>query len=389
MNCRPRKRKQLCSEWFEDAASLPADWDEGLDEGAFLRRASLALQEAAALPDVRPVFALLREGKSILGRAAFQVLRIRPQHLKIDALPAWQRILWLCLLRCLRPRLLVGGQLFRHDVESFWYHPSLPAFEAFTGYRGLLDTCRKQHRVMATLLKELPEDITGYFQHQAPNFLLLRNDISMQLDIPEHWRDMGDYAASLKHKYAQRFRKLRHAARQLSIREFDAEALTEQADEVYALYRQVAEHQPSRLGFLSKEFLPGLKKAHGDTFRIWGFWEADRLVAFASGWVHEHSFDMFYIGLDYARNAALQLYFNILFFSVEQAILLKKPLLILGRTALEAKARVGCRPRYLNSFLHVQNPLLRWIVSQLQERFTERSGAWEQRHPFATPSAKN
>ena len=94
------------------------------------------------------------------------------------------------------------------------------------------------------------------------------------------------------------------------------------------------------------------------------------------------SFDMFYIGFDYARNSELQLYFNILFFSIEQAIQFRKPQLILGRTALEAKARVGCLPIYLNTFLHIPNSLLSRIVGGLQNKLGESGSEWEQRHPF-------
>lgn len=386
MYCISGKQKSLRTEWFDAAGALPPDWDEGLDAKSFLRRNSLAIQEAAALPDISPAYALLRGERGILGRAAFQILQVRSAHLKSASLPAWQRLLWLSFLGLMKPRLLVGGQLFRHDVQSLWYHPELPAFEAFSWYRELLESCRKKHGVMGTLLKELPPALTDYFQHQSAGYLLLRNDISMQMSIPESWQDIHDYSASLKHKYAQRFRKVRQAARHLSILEMDSATLDKHAAVVYSLYRQVAENQMSRLGFLSQDFLPLLKRTHETSLHIWGFWEGERLVAFASGWVHEQSFDMFYIGLDYARNASLQLYFNILFFSVEQAILLKKPLLILGRTALEAKARVGCRPKYLNSFLHISNPLLRHIVYRLQQRFAEPEGTWEQRHPFAAQS---
>ncbi len=91
---------------------------------------------------------------------------------------------------------------------------------------------------------------------------------------------------------------------------------------------------------------------------------------------------MFYIGFDYAENARLQLYFNILFFAVEQAISLRAPQLILGRTALEAKARLGCKPRYLQTFLFIRNPVLRAWVARMQGRFSAGEGEWEDLHPF-------
>jgi predicted N-acyltransferase len=204
----------------------------------------------------------------------------------------------------------------------------------------------------------------------------------MELALPEHWQSMQDYEKSLKHKYAQRFRKVRQSWAGLDIRELSADDVSAKAAEIYALYMQVTENQSVRMGLLSEDFIPVLKRFYGDDLKVWGIYENGRMIAFASGWVQEASFDMFYIGFDYERNSALQLYFNILFFAIEQAIALKKPRLILGRTALEAKARVGCRPEYLNTFLHIRNPLLRNIVGRLQSKLGESGNEWEQRHPF-------
>jgi hypothetical protein len=161
-----------------------------------------------------------------------------------------------------------------------------------------------------------------------------------------------------------------------------AEEVAAHARKIYALYQQVTERQPVRMGLLSEDFIPALMRAYPQGLKVWGIWEGSEMVAFASGWVREGSFDMFYIGFDYARNAALHLYFNILFFAIEQAILLRKPLLILGRTALEAKARVGCKPQYLNTFLYIRNGLLREIIGRMQSRLVDGSNEWEQRHPF-------
>ncbi len=91
---------------------------------------------------------------------------------------------------------------------------------------------------------------------------------------------------------------------------------------------------------------------------------------------------MFYIGFDYERNAALSLYFNILYFSIEQAIAHEKEKLNLGRTALEAKARLGCTPRYLPTFLFVRNFCIRALVNSKINMQHEQEGAWEERHPL-------
>jgi hypothetical protein len=370
------------TEWYYTAATLPPDWDEQLPEGHFLLRQNLAVHESTGLPDIALCYALLRSKDSIIAWAAFQVLRARPEHVKRDSLPKWQYRAWQTFTTTFRPKLLVGGQLFRHDVASLYWHESLAPYDAFVWYRDTIEAAGRKTGAMAILLKELPAELVPHFLHGAPKYLLLRNDISMQLPILQEWTSIKDYESSLKHKYAQRFRKVRQSWGALRVVEMNADEVGSASGTIYKLYRLVTDNQPVRMGLLSEDFIPALKRAYPEQLKVWGIWEGENMVAFASGWVNEESFDMFYIGFDYARNAALNLYFNILFFAIEQAILLHKPLLILGRTALEAKARVGCRPQYLNTFLYIRNPVLREIIARMQARLVDTSNEWEQRHPF-------
>src|SRR4028119_1352792 len=141
---------------------------------------------------------------------------------------------------------------------------------------------------------------------------MLRADVSMEMGLRPEWETFTDYERSLKHKYAQRARNVRKSAADLTMREMDAEEVATRKDELHALYKQVTERQPVRLGFLSPELLPMLKQQHPEALRVWGIFEGRQLVAFASAWVREAVLDMFYIGFDYERNSKLQLYFNIL-----------------------------------------------------------------------------
>jgi hypothetical protein len=380
--CKSRLRR-AGTRWYTSAAELPADWDLRLPEGAYLRIDSLAVHEAIALPDVAYRYAVLCSAQGqILAQAAFQVLTFRKEHLSRTAAPAWQYRLWSAYTTVAHPKLLIAGHLFRHDVQTFRYAPELPDYEAFRWYRQTLTDLGRECGVQAVLVKEPPQAVVPLFLHYAPEFMLLRNDSSMQMAIPQEWAGIQDYEKALKHKYAQRFRKLRTAGAALEVRELDEVAVRENAAAIFALYQQVSGTQSVRVGLLNAAFLPGLKSHYGERLRVWGFYDGATLVAFASAWVYPDRLDMFYIGFDYSRNAAFQLYFNILFFAVEQAIRFRAPKLVLGRTALEAKARVGCRPEYLNTFLYVTNPLLRTLVHRLMVRFAESGGDWEQRHPF-------
>jgi len=381
MHCYPKKA-DTDMELFTSAHSLPKEWNELLPAGHFLKSKQCLATEAANLPDLQFIYILLRRKNIPVGAAYFQVLSLSKKHLNTTMATPLQTQLWRAFTMVAKPKLLVAGHLFRHDISSFYCSEGLSSFEAYQLYRAAIDKALSTSCAMAVLVKDTPAPLTTYFQNYAPQYLLLRNDISMELNIPAEWVGMHDYEKALKHKYAQRLRKVRSEWPNVLVKELSLEEVKAEQENIYRLYRQVTLHQQVRLGFLSPQFIPVLKECYGDELKVWGVYEEEKMIAFFSAWVKDDAFDMFYIGFDYERNKELQLYFNMLFFSVEQAITLKKGKLILGRTALDAKARIGCKPRYLLTFLYIRNRFIRNRVMAIQQNNLSEEGAWEERHPF-------
>ncbi len=377
-----KQPKDLTIRLYKSTAALPADWDDLLPPNHFLKKESLHTSEAAQLPHTAGLYLLMFRKNEPVAAGFFQVLKFQKEHLNEETNSRIALIGWQLFLTVARPKMLIAGHLFRHDVASFFVKETTAPFDAFRMLQTMIREAQKTVCAQAILVKDVAPALVDYFSHYEPRYILLRNDISMEMELPPEWETMADYAKALKHKYAQRYRKVRAAWEALTIRELNVEETFEQQETIYQLYRQVSMRQSVRLGDLSAAYLPLLKKQYPEALKIWMAFEGETPVAFFSGWAREKVFDMFYIGFDYSRNDALQLYFNILFFSIEQAILLKKEKLILGRTALEAKARLGCKPQYLSTFLFIQNPLLRRAVGNMQTQAHGKEGEWENRHPF-------
>jgi predicted N-acyltransferase len=348
----------------------------------FLQPEQLAVNEAAAFPDISFLYALVFiQGKPVAA-AYFQVLSLKSKHVSPTAYGALPRTIWRVFSGITHPKLVVAGHLFRHDMRSFYALPALEGFDAFRCYKAAIDAALGKSCAAAVLVKDMPEMLVTYFQHFAPQYLMLRNDISMEMDIPAAWHSFDDYEKALKHKYAQRLRKVRQGLEGLEIKELGDEAIIAQKEKIHELYLQVCLHQPVTMGFLSPDFIVQLRKFYNGQLKVWALYENGEMIAFLSGWAKETVFDMFYIGFDYRRNADRNLYFNILFLSLQQAIMLKKSKLILGRTALDAKARLGCRPRYLHTFLYIRNAVLRNYVLRRQQSISAEEGSWENKHPL-------
>jgi hypothetical protein len=63
--------------------------------------------------------------------------------------------------------------------------------------------------------------------------------------------------------------------------------------------------------------------------------------------------------------------------------LLQKNTLKLGRTALEAKAIIGCKPVYLDNYIKLKSkPMQLGLKYMLKVFANERGTEWKKRNPF-------
>lgn len=367
---------------YQKSSELPDMWDKFLPEHHFLKSEQLRLTEHAMLPDISFRYLLIMDKGHPVAAVYFQLLQLKPQHINAQKVKTWQFTAWNAYASLMQPKMLVAGHLFRHDIASFYYTPELTPFEAYQYYQYAITTALNETCVNTLLVKDMADELVTYFQNYAPQYISLRNDISMEMEVSKEWQSMQDYEKALKHKYAQRYRKVRNALSGIVVKEMSASEVEQEKLNIYKLYNNVTEQQQVRIGLLNETFIPILKQHYQNDFKVWGMYKDGVMIGFLSAWLKDDTFDMFYIGFDYEKNNTFQLYFNILFLSIEKAIEFNKSKLILGRTALEAKARLGCKPNYLSTYLYIRNKYIRNRVLQTQQKNFVNEGAWEERHPF-------
>lgn len=365
---------------YDDVHKLPAEWEELLPEQHFLRKENISIYQNLQLDNISHAMAICYIKNAPIAAAYFQTLALRPHHFNKSMMSAAGYRASQILIKIARPKLLIAGHLFRHDVQCFYSAARLTDNEAFLAYRKMINTVSRKHCSNAVLVKEPPKPIADIFAHRS-EYLLLKNDISMEMEIPKDWQAISHYENALKHKYAQRMRKIFRSREFMTFKELSVTDVERAKKEIFTLYEKVTRHQAVRLGILNEDFLPELKKQHPEELKVWGIYSNEKLVAFTSAWCRGYLYDMFYIGFDYSKNQELNLYFNLLFFCIEKAIDYRSKKLILGRTALDAKARLGAKPRYLNTFLNINNPVLRRITFSILERVYAQE-TWEDKHPL-------
>lgn len=367
---------------YTTAKELPDAWNEGLPNNHFLQSEQLSITESANFPYLSFYYVLVKKNNAIITKHYFQLLQLQKKHLinKKDAI--LKKIALTSFLKLTKPNLLVSGHLFRHDVCTFIKNEELSDFEAFRAYQLALQQIQKISKACAVLIKDAPLYLTPYFQNYSSGCLHLKNDVSMEMAIHKDWKNLLDYEKALKHKYAQRFRKIKKQEAPLSKRILKSEDILMYKEQLFSLYEQVSYNQPIRLGMLSPDFINIQHASKQEDLVVYGWFLEDRLIAFSSAFNFKDTWDMFYIGFDYLLNARYQLYFNILYTGVEHAIRNRKTKVIFGRTALEAKARLGCKPNYLHTFVYIDQPILKWLLKKPLASINSKEGDWEQRHPL-------
>jgi|GEM_PF-655937 hypothetical protein len=369
---------------YRHAAEIPDTWDEIAGAEKRLHRRAIALCEESSLPDMQYYYVIIMQQGNPQAIAYFQLLKFGPSHINVPEQPTMAHRFLKGYFSCIKPSILVAGHLFRHDHPSFAFSDALltPA-DAFKVYEWCINKVLGISNASGVFVKDCPSIFVPYFQNHACGYRSLPNDIIMEMRIPDNWESFADYEEALKHKYLQRSKKVRKSLKQLSVRELDGAALEEQLPAMHRLYRKVADNQLVAFGYLNENYFSRLKSTLNGDYKVYGFFLNEELVAYSSVLLGEGIYDMYYLGMDYEHNKNLQLYFNMLFHGLEKAIASGLPKIVMGRTALEAKAVLGCTPDYLYNFYKVSNPVIAWIVQYTQRLFMQQTkSTWQDRHPF-------
>jgi hypothetical protein len=359
---------------------VPQSWKEVLPPTHNLQIADLAAVEYAKIKGLEPLYVMASRGNEVRALVYVQLLRFTPDFLSTAEVGPLRRGLASVLLGCLPMKLLVLGHLFRHDGQYVHFAESENA--SLQLYQHIVESVMALNRHNAVMFKDLPQMLKG-INSVVPHLTSFDNDVSMHMHIPAEWHSFEDYKLALKHKYTQRCSKTQKAFSEVIIADMTLQDVQQHSERIHELYMMVAKKQTVSLGLLNEAYFSEFKKAMGDRLHMQGMYYKDELIAFTSATVAHGVYDMNYIGFDYAHNQKLQLYFNILFNCVDNAIKYRAHNLVLGRTALEAKAIVGCKAQEQYGYYRINNSVLRAVANRLSSDSVEQQGEqWKDRHPF-------
>lgn len=114
-----KKSDSFQYQYHQSCATLPEDWDRLLPEDHFLKRSNLKATQQSQLEHLSYIYVLVSDGNKSIAAIYFQLLRLQQQHLNEESLSTMSRFGWRAFTNIVKPRLLVAGHLFRHDVETY------------------------------------------------------------------------------------------------------------------------------------------------------------------------------------------------------------------------------------------------------------------------------
>jgi hypothetical protein len=161
---------------------------------------------------------------------------------------------------------------------------------------------------------------------------------------------------------------------------FSVEDIEMNEKEIAHLYKNVHLKAKFRLATLPANYFLEMKKELQEDFIFTAYYFENKLAGFRTSFVLEKTIEAHFIGIDYDLNKQLELYQNILYDYVKEAILMRTEQLFLGRTASEIKSTIGAEAVELKCYIRHHNPLSNRIIKPFVDYL--RPAAWIPRNPF-------
>ncbi len=369
---------------FHQFSDVSETWSELLPKGHHLVSNDLLAIQYSRPPGITFYYVNIYRNNSLIGVMYLQQLEFSHRHFNRNLIT--NRLLLLAdpLLKKLKTNILVCGNLFRVNFQSFYFTDKNERFLVFDCLRLFKRQIRHSVRYSGILVKDCSREFAPVNYH-CFKFQPFHQDLTMEMTIRPEWNNFDDYIYSLSKKYRQRAVKIRKSLDGVERRLLTLEEIIQYRNEIEMLYMNVVNKQPMALGILGAEYFIEMKKQLGDLFELMAFMKDGKILAF-SGHIYypaKEAMELHYIGFNYEENPVYNLYFNIIFDGVETAIQRRYKRLEMGRTAREAKASAGAKAVENFNYIWVKGGLPRLALNYFSNRFTDTIGdEWKNRNPF-------
>jgi hypothetical protein len=282
-------------------------------------------------------------------------------------------------------RLFTCGNNLVSGEYGFLFDRKLKKQDANELLLKITDIVSKEEKLRGTisaiLLKDFDKPLLTERLYTCEKYTPFFVEPNLIVTIPTGVSSLTDYIALFSKKYRNRAKSIFKNGAALQVKELGLEEIKAEEKKIYKLYSDIFEKAKFKLIKLPENYFSAVKTLYPDTFKLIGYFHESELVAFGSSFLMEDgSLEAHYIGFNYALNNQFDLYQNLLYCAINEAIKYKCKHVNLGRTASEIKTTVGAKAENLICYIKPQNTISRIIqkpfISFLQP------GEWIPRNPF-------
>jgi hypothetical protein len=239
-----------------------------------------------------------------------------------------------------------------------------------------------QEQLKGILIKDFYAETANSLNILEQNgFLKFQVNPNMEMNIPSEWNTIKDYENALSSKYRVRFHKALQRADNLIFRKLTINDTETYEPILNDLLQEVLKNSNFKLFNPDIAYMKSLQVHFPDAFRLNGIFKNNELIGFYSTYLDNQKLIACFIGMNKKFLKQHDLYLNILFKLVEQAILLKSTSLIFGRTAMEIKSAVGAMPKEMFLFVKHACPFRNFLV-HIAVKTLSKNPEWNLREPF-------
>jgi hypothetical protein len=282
--------------------------------------------------------------------------------------------------------LLICGNLLLSGEYGYYFSPEavqeaeipLMLEDAWQEVIRLME--RDGLKVPVVLLKDVParRQVLGQDLVQK-KFVAFEIQPCMHMALP--FKDFDAYLAAMSTKYRTRAKRAFKKAIGIEKKELSLSDIQRESGVIFQLYSEIAQNAGFNMVQLNPGYLPALKRELGAQFRMFAYYEQEKLIAFYTLIRNGDEMEAHFLGYDRELNHDRQLYLNILYDIVRFSIESGAHSINFARTALEIKSSVGAEPLPLFCYLRHENPLKNRVTGRLVD-YLNPVEVWRQRHPF-------
>jgi predicted N-acyltransferase len=367
---RLRRRSPLAIAIADRFSQLSAEaWRAATEGGSIFHSAAYQrMFERARPPNVEPRYALISDGDAPVAAVCLQIVTL--DHSNLGDLK--RRRAWRKLGAKMRTRVLVCGNLLVYGLHGVSIAADADRAKVWQAVAEAIYRIRRAEKLAGSTDIVLLKDFDTAARKDSAvlkklSYGVVETEPNMVLTVNPAWRRHDDYLQSLSSKFRSDiknrvFRKFDEAGCTLELLE-DVEA---HAAELQGLYLQVHGNAGLRPFTVPADYWPELATLAGAGTRVHVARRAGRIIGFIVTIKDGDTALAYHIGFD--RDAAgegVPVYLRLLHASLSQAIEFGVRRVSFGRTALEPKARLGCKPEETIVWARHRHPFLNQLLQPM------------------------